>query len=261
MFSRKKFVILSYPRTGSTFFVKTLDGCSGITCHSEIFHNRLDVLPRAFHSQHPTEVARQRKFAGLPLGHRSEEEVIDYLFRLKQRNFQKYLDIIFSERVDVVGFKIFYGQHNQALAYLIDRKEYKKIILWRENTLKSYVSLQKALRTDVWDKPEPGLSNDSQIEINYEDFRSYHAAVLYRISEYQKRLKATDQNFLIYSYEQFVSRFPADELASFLELEELDLDLRMGSQKQNPDEVRSMISNYHEVERNLVKDKMLHLLL
>ena len=119
MAEHQRFVILSLPRTGSTYLVDYLGAVPGICCLSEVF-NRNTVQLR--HHQ-PKNRALQDKAA-------RDADQMGFLTRLEQ-------DV---GACDWFGLKFFPGQGDQLLRYFCTSQQWKKIFLWRDNFLEQYIS-------------------------------------------------------------------------------------------------------------------------
>jgi hypothetical protein len=119
MIEHQKFVILSLPRTGSTYLVDYLDAIDDVRCLSEIFH--------------PNEIALRHH-------HPSDSQLLDravrdadplsYLMRLEQE--------IPGRRW--FGFKHFPRHGVTLMRNFCSSREWRKIFLWRDNLLEQYLS-------------------------------------------------------------------------------------------------------------------------
>ncbi|HEY3917704.1 MAG TPA: hypothetical protein VGL83_07910 [Stellaceae bacterium] len=115
----QRFVILSLPRTGSTYLVDYLDAVPGIRCLSEVF-NRNTVLLRHHQPKDPTLADKAARDAD-PIG---------FLARLEP-------DV---GACDWFGVKFFPGHGDRLLRYFCTSRQWKKIFLWRDNLLEQYIS-------------------------------------------------------------------------------------------------------------------------
>jgi len=117
----KKFVILSYPRTGSTFLVKALNSCTKIICHSEIFHPDREAFDRSFLNDNVL----------LPLSiidKLQNKTSLDKLASMRKRKPVKFLEHIFNQKAEAIGFKIFPGQNAEMMEHIINDHLIKKIL-------------------------------------------------------------------------------------------------------------------------------------
>jgi len=114
-----RFVIVSLPRTGSTYLVDYLDAVDGVRCLSEIFH------PNAILLRH----------------HKPTDPALDDI-RLRDADQAGYLQRIVQEVGDCrcFGFKHFPRHGVPLLEQLCSSREWRKIYLWRENLLEQYLS-------------------------------------------------------------------------------------------------------------------------
>lgn len=119
MADRQKFLIVSLPRTGSTYLVDYLNAIEGVRCLSEIFH--------------PAEIML-----------RHHEAIDPQLKEMSVRNTDPlgYLERIEEEMGECFwfGFKHFPRHHLPLLQLLCASRDWRKIFLWRENLLEQYLS-------------------------------------------------------------------------------------------------------------------------
>lgn len=119
MGEHQRFVILSLPRTGSTYLVDYLAAVPGVRCLSEVF-NRNTVLLR---HHEPKDRALTDKAA-------RDADPMSFLARLEQ-------DV---GACDWFGIKFFPGHGDRLLRYFCTSPQWKKIFLWRGNFLEQYIS-------------------------------------------------------------------------------------------------------------------------
>ncbi len=113
------FVIVSLPRTGSTYLVDYLDAIDGVRCLSEVFHPN-EIMLR----NHRTSDAGLLDMAV------RDSEPLAYLRRLEQ-------DI---GDVGWFGFKHFPRHGTKVLQHVCASPRWRKIFLWRDNVLEQYLS-------------------------------------------------------------------------------------------------------------------------
>jgi Sulfotransferase family len=119
MAQHQSFVIVSLPRTGSTYLVDYLDAIDGVRCLSEVFHPN-EIMLRHHRTSDP---------GLLDIGVR-DSDPLAYLQRLEQ---------------DVgdcrwFGFKHFPRHGAKLLQHLCANPQWRKIFLWRDNVLEQYLS-------------------------------------------------------------------------------------------------------------------------
>lgn len=115
----QRFVIVSLPRTGSTYLVDYLNDIEGVRCLSEIFHPN-EIMLRHHQPRDPLLLDRQLRDSD-PLG---------YLARLEQE----------IGEVGWFGFKHFPRHGEKLLQHLCANRRWRKIFLWRDNLLEQYLS-------------------------------------------------------------------------------------------------------------------------
>jgi len=113
------FVILSLPRTGSTYLVDYLDAAPNVKCLSEVFNP--DVVLLRHHQ--PSDAALSDKAV-------RDSDPLSFLHRLEQ-------DVGPCESF---GVKLFPTHSPKLLHYFCASRQWKKIFLWRDNILEQYIS-------------------------------------------------------------------------------------------------------------------------
>jgi hypothetical protein len=116
---RQHFVILSLPRTGSTYLVDYLDAVPGVKCLSEVFNP--DIVLLRHHE--PRDATLSDKDV-------RDNDPLAFLQRLEQ-------DV---GPCDALGVKLFPAHSVKLLHYFCSSAHWKKIFLWRDNLLEQYVS-------------------------------------------------------------------------------------------------------------------------
>lgn len=119
MSERQQFVIVSLPRTGSTYLVDYLNAIDGVRCLSEIFH--------------PEEIMLRHHRTSDPL-------LMDIATR--DANQLAYLERLEKEIGDRgwFGFKHFPRHGMKLLQHMCASRRWRKIFLWRDNILEQYLS-------------------------------------------------------------------------------------------------------------------------
>ena len=134
-----RFIILSEPRTGSTYLQSLLNVHVDVCCKPDILHNEFG----------PRED---------PIG-----------------DVERELSVLHQP---LVGFKTMWEQlvyHQLNLSELVRRLGVKwVIVLWRENCLEMYASLQIALSTNVWYSAKPATKTET-VEVDGTEYMQYLA--------------------------------------------------------------------------------------
>ncbi len=248
-----KFSILSYPRTGSTLLVKSLNSLSSVICQSEIFHKDFNTFKRAFIDKSIIQNRLKSRFGQLFL---NEDKVYKKLFQQKEKNYKSFLDSVAIGDQQYFGFKIFPGQNDLALDHFLNDSSIKKIILERRNRLRSYVSQCISIETGKWDRYKWEKPSLVQVEINIHSFLQYKKKIDDNITNVELTLDSTNQAYLKLSYEEIAHEFPFSIIGSFLgvEIGENGRGLKeINQEKQNPFSLKEMIANYEEVQEELIK--------
>lgn len=125
------------------------------------------------------------------------------------------------------------------------RKYHTKFVcIWRENTLKQFLSEQVAIRLKNWDCRRKRRRNPNRFRVNVEKLSSH-------IDYFSKMRRLIDESIehrITVTYEQFCSDWEESvgRVFDFLELPRINI-VRC-TQKQELRSVREIIKNYDEVE-------------
>lgn len=134
MAQNQHFVILSLPRTGSTYLVDYLDAAPGVRCLSEVFNP--DVVLLRHHQ--PSDATLSDKAV-------RDSDPLSFLHRLED-------DVGLC---DTFGVKLFPAHSMKLLHYFCASRQWKKIFLWRDNILEQYISFLLAstkYSTQSWER-------------------------------------------------------------------------------------------------------------
>lgn len=237
-----KFVVISYQRTGSTFFVSTLNKIDGVVCHSELFNNGFDSFVNSvFDDALLPELNMFDKLLGVSR--------FEKLFRYKKVNPVRFLDNIFRYRNGTTGFKLFPGQNEIILNKILKDRSVKKIILVRKNVIRSFVSREVALKTGKWGRYKNEDLSLVKITMDTDRFMDYERNIKDRFSKIESVLNDSAQNYLKLTYEQISSSYPLNQVCAFLEIPKPDALPDINQVKQNPFPLSEMIENYNEVRQ------------
>jgi len=207
-----RFIVLSEPRTGSTYLQSLLN------VHYEVYCLK-DVLSDEYG--------------------RKEDPVAEVNHQLS------------ALRQTVVGFKTFPEHliyHQLTLPELFRRLDVKwVIIVWRENCLDMYASLEIALRTNVWYSAEP-KSKTEMIEVNGRDFMQH-------LTEMERRWKDVVQGWppdvvpIFVKYEELVRNctYEMRRILRCMSVDPSDYVLQVECCRQNPAPVSEKVSTWNEL--------------
>jgi hypothetical protein len=229
-----RFVILAAPRTGSNMLCTLLDSHPDVLCHHELF-NPAGVF-----------TALDLRDGGLDLGG-VEERDGDPL---------GFLDRVWASHLGhaVVGFKMTHRQNEAVFAAVLRDPGVRKIVLRRDNRVRTYVSRLVAEQTGRWEaydeaelvRPRPSVHVDPEaLRASVAENEAYYA-------EIEEVLRETRQASLAVIYE----RLP-DERARLLEFLGLPeprraaASLRVRSVRQNAATLSELVSNAAELQAAL----------
>jgi len=126
-----KFVVITQPRSGSTYLVETLNSNPQLTCENELFNPRQIVKIDSSQTDDSPPALRKRN-----------NRPIQFL-----QNFYASAD---NTKVSAIGFNFMLGHNFKVLNYLLNQEEIKIIFLERENKLGQASSWFKALDDRIW---------------------------------------------------------------------------------------------------------------
>ena len=232
----KKFVIIAAPRTGSNYLCSILNTHSDILCHHELFH-----ADKIYY-------ARNLNKDKIDLGTIAQRD------RSPKRFIQKIWQQEFNS--SAIGFKLLSGQNPKAFNLVIKDKSIKKVLLSRQDLLRTYASLLIAKKTDVWSVEKSTSKSNSQVSVEV-DINSFHNYIEKTHTYYQElrtKLKSSKQSFLDITYEDLVGcdrDRVRTEILEFIEVDALINSLQETHKKQNSNKLQKLISNFTEIESQL----------
>jgi len=232
------FVILSAPRTGSTFVCDLLDSHPNIICHSELFKVN-SVLPA--------------DSTPLPwyLANRWLRDIAPLFF----------LHLVWHKSSDAkaVGFKLFKGHDKRILRYILKHPEIKAVLLTRENVIRQYTSYMLAKRSHVFHSFHGDYKAQS-ITINLDHFWRWTTKQQSFFKEVRDEMHERGRELHELTYEQVTSDGDEpDALLSFLGIEP-NAELSSRLTKLNKKPLSETVKNDEELKQELTGTKYEHLL-
>lgn len=224
-FMNRSFVILSSARSGSTLLIRLLNCHSKIACSEELLNR--DCLQE--HNLHGT----------------SSRTLINYILAslIPLRIWLPY-----------TGFKIFNEQLefcNLHLKNVLSALFYPRmVVLYRENLLETYVSLEIAFKTDVW-YSESSCTNE-KITIDWQKFVNYAMTERARWKKSMMEISIYSKVLFI-SYEELIgdNDKTMGRIFQFLNLNMCHV--KTPSKRQNPLPLKEKIINYDEIEQKMLQ--------
>lgn len=176
----------------------------------------------------------------------------------KETTAKKWADIFSNKfkNIKYVGFKIFYyhpiDSDDKSVWDIIEKDRSIKIIhLRRTNMLRTYISKQIALKTNVWSTSEVGKSTktDKRIEVDVEDCLADFENVRSWGEKTSKQFEAHD--LLELTYEEMIKDNGAtmNEVFEFLGVAKHPVKSIL--KKQNPEALKDIVSNFEELKSAL----------
>lgn len=230
--AERRFVILAAPRSGSNMLCSMLDSHPDILCHHELFNPAgiFYALPMRESDQQTEQEMRQRMQA----------RDHDPLGFLAQHAWQRHAE------KSVVGFKMTYQQNLAVFQAVLRAPEIQKIVLQRNNGVKSYVSKLVAEQSGVWEDYGQARAHEHlQLELNLAHLQQDLAFNRRYYAEIDTYLRDTQQEYLQVQYEALMDSACQRKILDFLACSYQPLQTR--SRKQNPSDLRQRVKNYGQI--------------
>lgn len=227
--SLTRFVIFAVPRTGSNWLCSLLNSHPEILCHHEIFNperiiystscrdGQLNFGSVQQRDEDPLSVYRQ--IWKHPLGH------------------------------SVLGFKLNRGQNQIIFNQVLAEPEVKKIILKRNNRVKTFVSEMIAEQTKEWESYPWSERKQRKVAIHVdENALQRHIETNQRyFDQITETLENSNQPYLELSYEKLASPEEQRRILDFLCISQLEIQLTAMTSKQNSCNLRDLVTNFEEL--------------
>ncbi len=208
---------------------------------------------------HPSVLCHHELFN--PAGAYPALELRDSSFELgdpeeRDRDPLRFLDRVWLAHLghSHVGFKMTHRQNQAILSSVLRDRDVRKIVLRRENRLRTFVSRLIAEETGQWevyDEADLTLPRP-RVHVDVPALRQAVAEDEAYYGELETVLDETRQPFLGVRYEALVAGGERARLLEFLELPEPSpACLSVRSARQNPAELRDLVVNFTELEAAL----------
>jgi LPS sulfotransferase NodH len=226
-----RFVILAAPRTGSNLLCTLLNSHPEILCHHELFN--------------PNGIfyALEYRDGSLDLGDMEARDREPFAFL--QRVWGH------TQGASCVGFKMTRGQDAAVMQGLIEDAGVLKVLLYRRNRLKTYISEELARQTDRWEVySKAELATEMpRLHVDVEAFRAHCELNESYYRDIEHALCASGQLSIETAYEDILAESEHVRLLEFLGVEATDARLKQASVKQNDRDLRTHIENFQELEQ------------
>jgi len=228
-----RFVILAVPRTGSNLLCTLLNSHPHVLCHHELFN--------------PNGIfyALEYRDGSLNLGslEARDREPFSFLQRVWEH----------PQGAFCIGFKMTRGQDAAIMQNLIDDSGVLKILLYRRNRLKTFVSELIARQTDQWEVyAEEELATDKpKLHIDVESLKAHCELNEKFYNDIKHALNTGQQPYIEMAYENIFSTSEHIRVLEFLRVEATQMRLMQASVKQNNSDLRTLVENFQELEQAL----------
>jgi hypothetical protein len=155
-----------------------------------------------------------------------------------------------TQGASCAGFKMTRGQNDAVMRSLIGDSGVLKIILYRKNRIKTFVSEQVARQTGQWEAyaGDEVVTDTPKIRVDVESLKA-HADLNERFyDDIRHSLQGKRQPCIEMSYEDIFSRPEHVRLLEFLGVDDTQARLAHSSIKQNDSDLRNLVENFDELE-------------
>jgi hypothetical protein len=214
--SKKKFVVIACPRTGTNHLIGLMNSAPGLCCHSEVFHKHSVFLR---HGDKPELMAER------------DADPLGFLHKLYDTTDAR-----------AVGFKIFIDHNDKVVEHCIDDPEIACIVLYRHNFLAAHSSNLIATQNKQYVVTDAAAIKQTQVEFKREAFAFHHRRYQHFYAKAIGRLNAVGKPFLFVQYTETLSQPLVKRVFPFLGLatpETLGAKMR----KINSDNILSRFTN------------------
>lgn len=229
----KKFIVLSYPRTGSTFFCGgVLSRHKSIKCYDEIFNN-------TFRTKKILKELNIEPYKGLT----EKRSVHDFLKELIHQTKTN------NEKLEAIGFKLFVGQiPTRAIIELMQDWEF--IILRRYPIAQSAISYEIAKRTGQW-----GLQNKKELKefsIRKRKVLEFCKKYSGALDELEIELIEHNKNYVSLEYRTLFQKQTLRKVEQWLKVEQQFNNFHFPKRKLNNAARYKKVLNIAEIEKETI---------
>jgi LPS sulfotransferase NodH len=228
-----RFVIFAVPRSGSNWLCSLLNSHPEILCHHEIFNPERMIYSTTY-----------------PEGHfnfGTVEERDCHPLAVYQQIWQQ------SQGYPVVGFKLNRGQNQVIFEQVLQEKKVKKIILKRQNQVRTFVSEMIAEKTQEWES-YPWSKRSQNTPSVYVDLEKLHQHIQTNHNYFKQiteTLTTSNQSYLESTYEQIFDPTEHRRILDFLGVENSNFSLTAITSKQNTQPLQDLIVNFEELVQSI----------
>lgn len=227
-----RFVVLATPRSGSNWLCSLLDSHPDVLCHHELFN------PQGIHT------ALSQRAVNLGFGS----------VKARDRDPQALLEKVWQRHLgrQAVGFKLNRGQAPRILTRVLADRAIRKIVIYRRNPIRSYVSERIAERSGEWESyagmkispsPRPVLVTPEGLHRHAEENRAFYNSL-------DEALGRSGQHAFRLAYEEVGKTAVQQRLLSDLGVAP-EVPLKAGTRRQNPAPLRRLIANFDALAEDL----------
>jgi hypothetical protein len=235
---RKKFVILAEQSSGSNMLKSAFENHSGTVMFGELFMPLVDrdnyndsILP-----------CLPKLLTELPFYFRYKKIRDKYPYQFITCVARKY------SKGSYFGFKLMLKQNDQLTEKLISSRDWKKIILCRENMLAAYASRQHARKTGSGNVLKWQEFKNKKIVFNKDDFERFCKSRYLRREELDKLLNKYSADHIKLFYPEITSHNELEKVFIYLDYESA-YKPKIDTRKRNANNIIGRYVNTEDVYR------------
>ncbi len=219
------FVVLAGMRTGSNLLEEELNGLAGLTCHGEVFNPHFVGGPK-----------RDGLF-GMGVAERDKDP-------------DKMLSRIASEKGTLSGFRLFQDHDERALSTVLASPRCAKIVLTR-NPVDSYVSLKIAKATGQWWLGDATTARRAKARFDADEFHEFLRERRDFYLRVNRALQTSGQTAFHVDYADLTDHSVIAGLGRFLGISGEAGKPKVRAKVQNPQPLSEKVENFDEMAKAL----------
>lgn len=241
-----RFVIIGQARTGSNFLVSLLNSHPSVVTFGEIL-GHADFIPWNADAHAPID-----KKSTTHIAFRNSKPIAF---------LNNYIYKVYEDSIKAVGFKLFYYHARtpdlyKVWTFLKNHKHIKIIHIKRLNLLRVYASLQIAFKTDEWLKTNTTPNQQNKIELGYQDCVAFFERSVKQKKEALWSISSHETLDVIYEDLVNNTENTLSIIQDFLGIERQPLQSNL--QKQNPEPLTDLVTNYAELKASFQGSEWAH---
>jgi LPS sulfotransferase NodH len=135
--------------------------------------------------------------------HIDKEILPQFDFALRESNPIEFMKTVFQLKVNRrgVGFKLLFGQNDDALDWVLRQSDIRKVFMHRPNILAQFASGKLAERTGLWNHREETGDASDKVPFDSEEFIEYCSWLEPKVAGTKEILRENSQEFIEVPYQ------------------------------------------------------------